>query len=503
MRRYLLIVTCALANIVHAATFYVATNGLDAANAGTQAQPFRTIGFALPRLNAGDTLIVSDGIYENQANFINDGLHALANGTATAPITIRAQNPYRVRIRNTVNTNYYDSPLRLRGNYQTVDGFIFELRDGSGTPHVGEVGGSYNRVLRSIFKLNRAVDAFGGWMYIGGHHHLIEDVGGVGAARYGFSTGGPTDDSHHIIFRRVVGRFDFSSSRQPKATFNAYGTDANWGVHHVLYQNCIALDGQRGPSGSEEHYGAWYFPKNMDAAWIKGSIALNNRTAYSGLFVQELQGRGTVVDNTVSWGNDGAAVRWNGTGSASFNRLTLGAHSAALYNDNSTLAASIGQSFFSGNTALFQTNTLLPSFTGNAFFPVTQSTGMSPVTPSGALRYLPDASVGTGLSNIGAQILFKLGRSGTVWDEPGFDELGTESLWPWPYEDELKAVFAETNVPAAGNTPSSNNTIRGLTVATDAYGKPMTLTRYIWQYLGNEIPAGIYTPDSVFKSGFE
>jgi hypothetical protein len=132
------------------------------------------------------------------------------------------------------------------------------------------------------------VDQYGGWLYVGGHHQLVEDVAGLGAARCGFATGGPSNTSHHIIFRRVVGRFDFSPSTQPKATFNAYGTNSGWGVHDIWFQNCIALDGQRGPSASggvgEEHYGAWLFPKNMDNAWISDSIALNNNVAYAGMF---------------------------------------------------------------------------------------------------------------------------------------------------------------------------------------------------------------------------
>jgi hypothetical protein len=47
------------------------------------------------------------------------------------------------------------------------------------TPHVGTVEGSYNRVTRAIFRQQGAVEAYGGWLYLGGHH-FIEDVGGVG-----------------------------------------------------------------------------------------------------------------------------------------------------------------------------------------------------------------------------------------------------------------------------------------------------------------------------------
>jgi hypothetical protein len=498
-----------------AANYYVSTTGTDSANpaAGTITTPFRTIGFGLGRMNSGDTLLVQDGLYLNQANFINDGIHSIPNGTANARTRIRAVNPYRVRIRNQAATAYYDFPMRVRGSYIDVDGFILELRNTS-TPFVSEIGGSYNRLTRSILRIEGFVDVFGGWLYAGGHHQLIEDVGGVGAARYGFATGGPEDTSNHIIFRRVVGRFDFSSSLQPKATFNAYGTDSGFGVHHVLYQNCIALDGQRGPDpagNSEGHYGAWYFPKNMDAASIQGSIALNNQVYWAGIFIQELQGRGTVVNQSVVWNNlGGPGVRWNGTGSTQLENMTVGgnpivANGQALYNGNSTTPALLRRSLFSANSALFATNAGFGEFSGNAFLPSTQSFGTGVVVPTGPLRYLPDASINTGLSGVGAVIRNRIGRSGSFWGEPGYDELTNESLWPFPNENELKAVFAEANIPAAGNTPSSNNTVRGFTVATDAFGRPMSLTRYIWQYLGNEIPASIYgdANDVLFANSFE
>jgi hypothetical protein len=465
------------------ASFYVSPSGSDAITSGTMAQPFRTIGYGLARLQSGDSLIVLDGLYQNQANFINDGLHAIPDGSALAPTIIKAANPFRVRIQNVAATNYYDSPLRVRGQYVHVDGFVFDLHDTANTTLVAEIGGSYNKLTRAILRRQGAVDQYGGWLYAGGHHHLIEDVAGVGAARYGFATGGPDDMSHHIIFRRVVGRFDFSPSTQPKATFNAYGTNDGWGVHDILYQNCIALDGQRGPGGGEEHYGAWYFPKNMDAAAIVGSIALNNSVAYAGMFVQEQQGRGTRVQHSVSWQPIGV--------------------SAAIYNGNGSTPAVLRRSLFVGNPQLFQNNDGFAEFSGSAFFPTAQAYGTGVVTASGPLRYLPDASRSTGLINAGAIILKRIGRSGTLWDEPGFDEVTSDDLWPWPYEDEIKSVFAEPNTPLAGNTPATNNTVRGFTVATDAFGQPMTLTRYIWQFLGYQIPADIYAGSGAFANSFE
>ncbi len=423
---------------------------------------------------------------------------AIPNGTATAFTTIRAANTLGVRIRNTGakdnETDYYESPLRIRGTRIVVDGFIFDLRDQSSTPFVGDVSGSYNKVLRSIFQRQGAVDRYGGWMAVDGDHQLIEDVAGVGAARYGFFSGGPTSTAHHIIYRRVVGRFDFSASVEPKATFAGYGTDGGWGVHHILYQNCIALDGQRGPDAGDVHYGAWYFPKNLDTGQIVGSIALNNSVAYSGMFVQELQGKNTQVSNSVSWATTGgSAIRWNGTGSISIDHVTVGGNSSqpALTTYNNSVTATLSQSVFSNISSVVDGNGTL-SLLNNAFDLSSLLKGTGSILAP-ALRYLPDASRDTGMSNMGAVILKRVGRSGTFYGDAGYDEVTTENLWPWPNESVIKSVFAETNAPKSGNTPSSNNTVRGFTVATDKFGKTMTLTRYVWQYLGNEIPADVYS----------
>ena len=50
------------ADVVSAATYYVATNGSDS-NPGTQSQPFQTVQKGLSVLQAGDTLYLRGGTY--------------------------------------------------------------------------------------------------------------------------------------------------------------------------------------------------------------------------------------------------------------------------------------------------------------------------------------------------------------------------------------------------------------------------------------------------------
>jgi hypothetical protein len=41
----------------------------------------------------------------------------------------------------------------------------------------------------------------------------------------------------------------------------------------------------------------------------------------------------------------------------------------------------------------------------------------------------------------GANIAFRIGVDGTLFDEPGFEDLTTVPLWPWPNEERIKADF--------------------------------------------------------------
>jgi parallel beta-helix repeat protein len=111
-----------MAAVSHAATFYVATTGSDA-NAGTSAQPWRTLQKAANAARAGDLVLVANGTYA--------GMNITADGTATARITFRA-NGVNVLV-NSANAVTTTDNINIEGaDYVTVEGFIVEdaPRDG-------------------------------------------------------------------------------------------------------------------------------------------------------------------------------------------------------------------------------------------------------------------------------------------------------------------------------------------------------------------------------------
>ena len=73
----------------------------------------------------------------------------------------------------------------------------------------------------------------------------------------------------------------------------------------------------------------------------------------------------------------------------------------------------------------------------------------------------------------GANVIARYGVDGSRYGDPGYNTLTTVSLWPWPNEDRIKNDF-------------SLSSKRGF--CADG----MTLTKYIWEYLGNKMPEDLY-----------
>ncbi len=111
---------------LHAASYYVATNGINS-NAGTQAQPFLTIQKCLNVVQPGTVCLIRGGTY-------NEALSLKTSGTAAGPITIQNYNGELVTVNsgssNTVQTT------SSHQSYYVFDGlrFISSKSGGEGTP---------------------------------------------------------------------------------------------------------------------------------------------------------------------------------------------------------------------------------------------------------------------------------------------------------------------------------------------------------------------------------
>lgn len=409
-----------------APTFHVAPTGDDDTGDGSEAAPWKTLAHGIAQLAPGDVLLVDDGEYAGPQNAIVD-VPAGTDGFTT----IAARHPLAVRIVG-------GSDLLFIGDRVHVDGFVFDAGDGD--EFVGTIAGDHSRLTRSIFRRAGESGEQGGLLQLWGNDNLVEDVAGVGSCRACFVQGGPDASTQRNIWRRVVGRMDYTSSPLPKSTFNTYGNNADDSVRDHLYQNVIAIDGHAPQTGGEGKYGGFYIAKVGSNIRFQGVMVIGEAVDHAGIFGVEW-GQGNVVDHAVVWGvSDGATgVRAN-----TASHVTVG------------------------------------GFAGEPFLLDDGDAPQSVIDPTG-----PDVVSNTP----GADLRTRWGISGTHWGEAGFDQPTDEPLWPWPCERRIAEVFAEPNDPPPGNSPAVNETSRGFAAGgTGLYGGPVTLTSYVWELLGTPCP---------------
>jgi len=92
---------------------YVSPTGSDS-NAGTSAAPFQTIGKAAGVVNAGDTVIVMDGVY-------HEALNLTRGGNATAYVTFMSQNKWGAVLDG--NNNTLAEAVQFTASYIRFQGF--------------------------------------------------------------------------------------------------------------------------------------------------------------------------------------------------------------------------------------------------------------------------------------------------------------------------------------------------------------------------------------------
>jgi hypothetical protein len=329
---------------------------------------------------------------------------------------------------------------------------------------------------------------------------LLEDCYAWGAGRYPFIA----FVSDQVIFRRCVARLDAADGNgMPISSFINYASQG------VELQNCIAIDSDDdGYSNFEGIYGGIYLRptfeingtsyQSTDTA-VRGSIVLNVKNDRSGTGSGSASysiGYGAdnaLIDNTVFWDMHAGTFESSSYPDREF-RID---HSLfGITTTDQPMVWGNGQYGEVSNTIFHRINASalrsVRASTNNAFFEngtdedtVTSSTGaITNVDPLGAggLRYLVrteadgtfTGAAGDG-GNVGATILYRVGAPGSLWGEPDYDAVTAECLWPWPGEEIIQTAFRSAAGPPAAD--------RGFC----ADGQ--SLTRYVWEYLGNPMPA--------------
>lgn len=478
MIRYLLALLLLIPACSEASTYYVGKSGSDAnscATATSSAAGSRklTIASGLTCLAAGDTLTIGDGTY-------SETLQSIPNGSVGSYIIIRAENDGNVIVTglSMVNTDAYINIIGVNFRSGSSEKYIlgnhikFQKCEFRGGPSSGN---SVN-VLIGSNEFNDTADI------------LLEDVWvhGSGNGRYNVLV----YNSDRVILRRVVVRHDggWTGPSNPSAGINFYVSSDSWCF------NCIVLDS----IASLDWSGAFYMVKNSSVTHannnngIVGSIILNNPDLGLRMDASAVGNNITNVtlSDTVLWDNinGGISACCAGNVTATANRLTVGRSAVTLsgdwkggYGEFSNGSATITNSIFrdmdadvSGATATYcdtySNSSQNCSATGlHTYDPITN--GLTYLARIEAASNLKTA--GSGGSQIGAQIVNKIGADGTLHGESSWNSDTGNALWPWPNETRIKKEMCTDVSITRGFCGSSS------------------LTQYVMNYLGNGNPYNV------------
>lgn len=471
----------------NAATYYVSPTGSNLRGDGSANKPWQTISHATGKMTAGDVLILKDGVYSNSKleNAISP-----PSGTPEHYTVVKAENDWKAIIDGQGFRAFSSYPVHIRNkSYIQVEGI--KIRNGTSDVAVEIAHSSYIKILRTSIKSGVSAEAtYGIAISIGGacHHILVEDTWITGSMAngvmiFGADTGGP----NKVILRRVVVRWDYMNTNQPLAGFTVNGQTEQPNTRDILLQNDISLDfNDHGRASNPQD--AFSSDRIWQNIQYYGNIALNLGPPWLGFAGAGYGGSGNKsYANDVAWGVN-TAFRASGS-TPSFSQAIAG-NSAVGF-------VAYGDGTYKNSLFINNAN---PNVGGSASYNDFSSSGIVPPgtgnrTNDPKLQFLvrtTDTGTGESGAKRGATIEKRYGISGTLWDEPGFDQLSSESLWPWPFEDQIKADFAEKDDPPKGAFPAVNNTKRGFAAdGKGLYGGPITLTSYIWEALGNPCPAEI------------
>lgn len=490
-------------------------------------QTYATIALGRAAASGGDTIIVHDGTYNET---FADADNYWPNGSAGAYTIIKAENDGGAIVTGQVYISRTNSPAHT-SQYLQIEGFKFK------GALAKEVRGNHIKFLRCAFEGgpatgNASTIDVGTSDYNDTAYILFEDCWAYGqGGRYNISV----FNADHIVLRRMVIRHDSGwddreKSDDPEAGINIYNSS------YCEIQNCIVIDSDRpitsGASPVAGEYSTWqgsvYIIHNnesegaggivhpTDNNYVRGTISLNvTRLCY----MEDGSGQ-TVADysDIVCWKSTGGAISGGSSGGdcdMTINRASFG--------------GSTGTDEYAGDGAVSEwdngsitiTNSIITGFerdfhpsanvtrsyidiydNAETNSPCSNCVTVNPFTRGWSYNprietssYLTTA--GSSGGQIGATILKRIGTSSTLWGETGYATATDEDLWPFPYEDRIKTDFASVatlgGMVGARGFAATGNQLDGET--------PITLTSYIWEALGNQIPADIYGEETSSLSG--
>ena len=454
----------ALSQASVAATYYVDANAAADTGSGTQASPKKYIqsAVALMSSNGGDEVVIAPGTYSNA----KDAIVNPTAGKAGAYNVIRAATDGTVIVKS-------EFTLGNSAHYIRIEGLKFDAQQ------TKVIEGSFVKIMRCSFKggpatgNNVTVQIGSNDATPGASDILVEDS-------WVYGTGGRYKllvyNSNRVVLRRVLVRHDGGwtyDGSNPQGGITIYDST------NVELQNGIVIDGMANLTGFESNI---YLVSNHTTSQTAGNVFVRGTSVIGG------GGNGiawdgasaytsSLLEDVVVWGSSAGGIASNGSPNVgTINRATVksGGTGFADWDGSSRITISSSIAYQNSNAACEGFSMTSSYASGNG----SNNCGTTLDPLANGLKYLFRAEPGSKLASggasggaAGAQIVKRIGTSGTLYGEAGYNTTTNEDLWPWPNETRIKSDLAETN--SRGFSASSKS-----------------LTDYLWELLGNTSPVG-------------
>ncbi|HJV91257.1 MAG TPA: hypothetical protein VJ623_13195 [Holophagaceae bacterium] len=502
------------------ATYYLATTGSDT-NDGSTGAPWATFAHAFAVMHGGDNLIVKNGTY-------TQSLTGMPSGSVGNFTTMKAESDFGVTldISGLPDTFIYGINV-LSKSYVLVQGFRVVARQTAVNNGPIEIEYSDHIILARCAATYGRVTNNAASVSVGDSSYcLVEECYAYGGCRYQFLV----YHSDHCIVRRCVARVDYWNDALQCACFTNYDSS------QTAWMNNVALDSDTANCAQGNGlYGAWYFENKPDYSvpayhydtsnLLDGNVVVNLRpTIYGAGLNDKISGTHTVRNMVILSSPSGFNVLLppNPQISSTFlaSNWTVAGLTGPTYDPGNGVAAggtglgvqdpgitaSIQNSVFLHNARYGVADYVTSNF--NVYFQNAAPTGshygvtapalgaqdqttLDPTTHGLLYPLRVEAgsalqTAGQGGAPVGADLTYQVGAPGTLYGDPGWNTVTSTPLFPFPHEDVIKADMASYHGPGGLGTRGFCAPANGLN------GRPLTLTSYLWEQLGNPCPASIY-----------
>ena len=504
----------------------------------SKANPCKTLAYAFTQMGSGDTLVVGNGTYRGDYNRIYRDYQleqSPPEGLGLDTMTlVRAEVDGHVVLDGEGTRNMFylhgDSGSRLP-KYQQYQGIQF-VRCGSdpygGVSQILNVASVSDEVPEG--DLSDEYDAFIYVKSCGFHSStgttlnviavrsvLFEDCYTWGSGRYGVQI----YVADRVTFRRHVDRRDDvqNSSHYPTASY------INYAGHDVAFQNCLSIDVNSSHwSDNQDPFGGFYVRetyefgssptkyRSSERTSLRGCMVVNfdATTSPHGSYLGGIYTKQTVPDTSLRdcliLGSSSGFLVGNLAQTVTYDHCSV----IAADHDTEHRQYAFGDISQSGTDRMVVTNSMAcgnslmaagyglgaSSHHNNGFGNASDSfgTGGQDTTDDPLLKYpvrmepeSPNTGTASDGENRGAELLMRYGADGSFHGHADHDGLTGVALWPWAGEQVIRAAFLTDYGTAEGDREA-----RGFTTGTSMDGSPQTLTKYIWEYLGEQIPNDVY-----------